>query len=241
MGNMLATLLPATEQQSVVISAAEWNRAAEAFTRDHGVDYLPTDLNTSVIFANHLPAALRHSPEFTQEVLTNTMQLHYEQSLSDRKINTQHLISIDTSLAGTHRHKESAQMNVQYNLGPVAIMVRQLPTGDTAVILTANPVKEPSTLTDQDRSLVSSITTKVFKKFLEIEHSDPFNRPEDAKQAEILVGGIRQIMMPMVKKFKLDANQIADLIDHPEERVKKDGFAIMVMTSISIEAEKATA
>jgi hypothetical protein len=241
MADILNKLLPATEQQSIVVSAAEWNRVAQCFTRDHGVDYLPTDLTTAVIFANHLPAALRHSPEFTQEVLANTMQLHYEQSLRNRQIDSQHLLSIDTTLAGTDRHKESSQLNVRYNLGPVAIMVRQLPSGDTAVILTANTVKEPSTLTDQDRSLVSSITTKVFKKFLELEHSDPFNRPEDAQQAEILVGGIRQIMMPMVKKFKLDANQIADLIDHPEERVKKDGFAIMVMTSISIEAEKATA
>lgn len=230
MGNLLQDLQSnQVEGSAICVDHAGWNEIATDFMQDHGVNYLPNNISTDTYFVSQLPESLKAE---NHEVIANSLQYWYGQSIDNEQVDFNHMVMMDGELAGTKDHNKSVSMAVKYILGPFSVLVKENFDKTTTVVLGPNYEDEntgPEFEDSKAKDTVSSIMQKVFDKFAENIHSDPYKDKKVAEQMEILNQGIARIVLPLMDKHNITGQDFRDLIKH-EDTAIVDSFAIMVET-----------
>ena len=237
MGNLLEDMRNIEDHSMVCVNAEGWNQIATDFMNDNDVDYLPVNITTDTYFTSTLGDVLKSEKI---EVLANSLQYWLGQSIEAEQIDFNHMVMMNPDLAGTKDHDKSVSMAVRFLIGPFQIIVRENFDKSTAISLGVNKEDQktgPDFEDSKQKDTVSSIMQKVFDKFAENINSDPYTNKQDQDNAGILMQGISQIVLPLMNKHNITANDFTDLIDH-EDTALVGSFGVMVETCKNMNGSK---
>lgn len=237
MGDLLEDMRNIEDHSMVCVNAEGWNQIATDFMNDNDLDYLPVNITTDTFFSSSLGDVLKSEKT---ELIANSLQYWLRQSIESEKIDFDHMVMMNQDLAGTKDHAKSVSQAVRFFIGPFQIIVKENYNKTTSIILGVNKEDQktgPDFEDSKQKDTVSSIMQKVFDKFAENIDSDPYKNKQDAENMEIVMEGIRRIVIPFMDKHNITANDFTDLIDH-EDTALVGSFGVMVETCKNMNGSK---
>lgn len=227
LNGMFDHLMALDPDRNLQVEANRFNEIALEYIAETGQMYYPHQLTKRIYFANHIDPAKRSRPEFEQKALAEAMIFNFETQKAQKDIDIRWGNALDPDLLGTDRHNDGIRTTVSWHADDAYVELQELPTGETMVVIKDTRQPEPCRVPEHERSLVGGIITKVFAKFIEHEHSDPYNDSDAAHELGLVTVGVQRMIWPLIRGHQLTVDHIVELIGHTAPRYKKMAFATL--------------
>ena len=225
LNGMFDHLVALDPDRNLQVEANRFNEIALALIAETGHTYFPHQLTKRVYFANHIDPLKRSLPKFQPKALAPAMIFNFDTQRAQKDMDIRWGTALDPNLLGTDRHNDGIRGTVSWHADDAYVELQQMPNGETVVAIKDTRQPEPCQVPEHERSLVSGIITKVFAKFIEHEHSDPYTDTDAAHELGLVTVGVERMIWPLIRGHQLTVDHIVELIEHTAPRYKKMAFA----------------